>query len=386
MGSYSNIFDFDKPTSLVEFRKYGGSSFSPLENTKQIAIDISTAVKNGVKQVIYCSAPSNLSESLKSMAYEINPQLRNSAVDSLVTGSDAVGSFLLQHSLQSHNLKVKVLNGMNNGIFTDNVVGGANVLQVKANEITSNLEHVDVLIIPGGQGSDHKSITWLGKNSSDLSCILQTIATQQDHCSIYSDVDSVFNVDPNVYKDATPYRELDYDTVITAAKLGAKVLHFNAVALAKNNGVEIVCKLNKAPFNEGTRIGNYRSGTIIVTDKKAQLIVVNHKNVVKNESMAKNKSVILEFLASNNIFAVSDQAIGILKDNQILIPMAYVDYISELKEKFHDEIRSGQSITALHVVSGEKVINSTFIEEHEMEERVAELYQEHIKKEVSEYV
>jgi aspartate kinase len=373
---HSDLFISDKPDSLVEFRKYGGSSFSPLENTKKIAMDINKAVKNGVKQVIYCSAPGNFTESLKSMAYEINSQLRSSAVDGLVTCSDAIGSFLLQHSLQSYNLRVQVLNGLDNGILTDDVVSGANVLQVNANSITSKLEYFDVLIIPGGQGSNNQSITWLGKNSSDLSCLLQTIAMQQDYCSIYSDVDSVFNVDPNVYIEAIPFRLLDYDTVITAAKLGAKVLHYNAVVLAKNNSVEIVCKLNTPPFNEGTQIGNYSKGTIIVTDKKAQLITIN----------TKNKNVIFEFLAHNNIFAVTKKDVKILKDDQILIPMSYVDYISELKHKFTDEIISGQSITALHVVSGEEVINSFFIAESEMEECVVELYKEHIEKGVGEYV
>jgi aspartate kinase len=336
----------------VEFRKYGGSSFTPFSNVSAIAKDLQNSISKGIKLVVFCSAPAGLSESLKSMAFEISPAIKNTAIDSLVTCSDLIGAYLLQHSLLSLGIDTKVLTGISNGIHTDKIVSRSQVRVVDFIGINSGFEGADIIVIPGGQGSNNGDITWMGKNSSDLSCILQAIAAQQKNCSIYSDVDSVYNADPNMIENAKPYSTIDYDSVITAGKLGSKVLHYEAIELAKEYGVEVLCKLNKPPFSSGTQIGNYQPKVIIVTDKKAQLLTVKSGSITS----------VIDFLTKSRVSMLTCTIIKALASNQILIPMAYINYIDEVKNTFPLMDINGVSITAIHVISGKDILSSEFID------------------------
>lgn len=360
----------------VEYSKFGGSSFVPAMNTNAMADYICDAVAGGHKQVIFCSAPGDLTESLKELADDIQPGAHSAAIDGLVTCSDLVGAYLLQHAMIQANVSSKLLTGLNNGIETNDIVGGAQIKQVIAIELHRHLEDVDVVILPGGQGASSEGLRWLGKNSSDLSCILHAIAAEQSYCTIHSDVDSVFNADPNVLSEAQPYTHLDYDTVITAASLGAKVLHHNAVRLAKKHELEIVCKLNRPPFDTGTRIGHFKAGKIIVTDKMAQLISSNTRDL----------PLIQKFLIDSNVLSFSKGELKQLGDNELLIPMSYINYFDMAQSALPHCEMTMQKVVAIHVVSGTEVLESQFCEESELVSNVTLLHSQYILESEVAYV
>lgn len=360
--SSSNII-FDKVNTLgsgrVMFRKFGGSSFKPMSNVQNIADEVIVQVEQGIKQVVFCSAPSGLTDNFKEMAADVGDLALSPALDGLTMSSDLVGAQLLQHALLAKGHKVKVIDGHSNGILTDDNTGGSAVISVNAERIFSELLDADICVLPGGQGaSSDGQWRWLGKNSSDLSAVLLAIAGNAGTCGIHSDVDSVYSADPNVISEAVPFDYIDYDTLVTAARLGAKVLHPNAVLCAQRNNVEIECKLNKVPFNTGTTIGNYQSQTMVVTDKKAQLLTVADEHT----------ATVLQGLKDMLVTAYSGEQLQFLAPGQVLIPMAYSNYGAFLQNRFPQLAIEVTAVNAVHVVSGNEVKQSCFVSDEQLAE------------------
>ncbi len=363
---------FKKPDATpkfpVEFRKFGGSSFKPLSNVDNIAGELINSLEQGVKQVVFCSAPSGLTDQFQDMAAEISDAALSPAQDGLVMASDLVGALLLQHALHGKGVKNRVLSGLENGIHTVDGIAGSPATNIDANAILDVLQQVDVCILPGGQGAFDNQLRWLGKNSSDLSCVLTAIASDADEAAIHSDVDSVFSADPNVLAEAKPYQQIDYDTVITAANLGAKVLHPVSVRSAQEANVDVVCKLNKPPFGEGTRIGNYAPGVIIVSDKKAQLI----------SCLSSDLPAIEAALTDINVTYFTACNLSVLSPEQVLIPIAYSNYGAWLQEKLPEANLNVQGVTMVHAVSGTEVKESRFVQPDELNDAVTALHQEYV--------
>lgn len=361
MSSQEIVFDKVDNTGAkpVMFRKFGGSSFKPMSNVVSIAQEVLANVDKGIKQVVFCSAPGGLTDSFKEMAGEVGALALSPAMDGLTMSSDLVGAQLLQHALLAEGRKVKILDGRSNGILTDDNTGGSRVISVNAEKLFAELEDADICVLPGGQGaSADGQWRWLGKNSSDLSCVLLAIAGNADTCGIHSDVDSVYSADPNVISEAVPFGTIDYDTLVTAARLGAKVLHPNAVLCAQRNNVEIQCKLNKAPFNTGTTIGNYNSQTMVVTDKKAQLLTVATEHI----------STVMQGIDDMLVTAYSSEELEFLAPGQVLIPMAYSDYGAFLQKRYPQLDIDVAQVNAVHVVSGKEVKQSCLVAEGELAE------------------
>ncbi len=361
--------------SKVMFSKFGGSSFTPMSNIQKIADEVIANVEKGIKQVVFCSAPAGLTDNFKDMAQEFSDLALSSALDGLIMSSDLVGTQLLQHALLTKGHEVKVLDGRSNGILTNDNIGGSSVLEVNAEKLFAELADTNICVLPGGQGhSNDGKWQWLGKNSSDLSCVLLAIAGGAQQCAIHSDVNAVYSADPNVISEATPYANIDYDTLITAARLGAKVLHPNAVLNAQRNSVEIICKLNKFPFNIGTTIGNYDSKTIIVTDKNAQLLTLAAEHV----------STLMHGVTEMNLTAYQSDDLQILSPSQVLIPMAGFNYGAFLQDRFPQLDINVSQVNAVHVVTGTKVVQSCFVAEDQLVEVASAFHHDFVKNAASE--
>lgn len=359
----------------VMFSKFGGSSFTPMSNLKKITDEVIANVEKGIKQVVFCSAPAGLTDNFKQMAQQFSDLALSSALDGLTMSSDLVGAQLLQHALLAKGYKVKMLDGRSNGIITDDNIGGSAVLEVSADKLYAELADADICVLPGGQGhSADGQWHWLGKNSSDLSCVLLAIAGGAQQCAIHSDVDAVFSADPNIISEATPYAKIDYDTLVTAASLGAKVLHPNAVLSAQRNGVEIHCKLNKLPFNTGTKIGNYDRATIVVIDKKAQLLTLATEHV----------DTLLQGMIEMNVSAYGSENLQVLLPDQVLIPMAYSNYGAFLQDRYPQMAIEVSQVNAVHVVTGTKVEQSCFVTADQLVEVASGFHRDFVKKPTAE--
>ena len=107
-------------------------------------------------------------------------------------------------------------------------------------DLESDLQEGTIPVVCGFQGiSSENRITTLGRGGSDLTAVAVSYALKADLCEIYSDVDGVYTVDPNLYPQACRIDKIHYNEMKEMAALGAKVLQEQSVDYAMKKNVRI---------------------------------------------------------------------------------------------------------------------------------------------------
>lgn len=119
------------------------------------------------------------------------------------------------------------------------------------------LTNRDTLVTEGFIGSNlNEQIFTLGRNGSDYTAaIIGSLLPQVEEVQFWKDVPGVMTVDPKLTMLATPLSSISYDEIIEATRLGAKILHPEAIApLFETNEKRVVIKNVNAPRALGTQI------------------------------------------------------------------------------------------------------------------------------------
>ncbi|GGQ69819.1 amino acid kinase family protein [Couchioplanes azureus] len=243
--------------SDVRVMKFGGSSFASPGHFERVAGYVADRVRAGDKVVVVTSGMPGSTEGLRQQAMTVNAEASGAALLGLLPLADAIGAALLRTALERTGLGVELLHPHRSGLVSTVGRGQAATLTgVDPAPIRGHLAGGDAVVLAGGQAVDpHGRPTWLGKNSSDLSAVAIAVALGLDSCDIHSDVNGVYDADPNQVSGARLIPRLRYDDVLTMARSGAKVLHAGAVRHAADGGVRIVCRLNSGAFDAGSVIG-----------------------------------------------------------------------------------------------------------------------------------
>jgi aspartate kinase len=125
-------------------------------------------------------------------------------------------------------------------IFTDDNHGHAVISNVGVDNLRRDLDSGVVPVVCGFQGlSPENKITTLGRGGSDLTAVAVASAIEADVCEIYSDVDGVYTVDPNLLAEARKIDEIGYDEMAEMAAYGAKIMQEQSVRYAQQQNVTI---------------------------------------------------------------------------------------------------------------------------------------------------
>ena len=95
----------------------------------------------------------------------------------------------------------------------------------------------------------------MGRGGSDTSAVALAIKLNAEKCYIFSDVDGVYNADPNIIKNAKKLKHISYSEMENASSEGAKVLCERSISLADKYNMKIIAK-STFNDNEGTVISN----------------------------------------------------------------------------------------------------------------------------------
>lgn len=153
--------------------------------------------------------------------------------------------------LLERGVKAKAISYIDCGIVTDHQYDYANIIKLDESPLSQYFENFDILVVGGflGVNTSHK-VTTLGRGGSDYSAVLFAHMLHLDYVEIYSDVDGVYDEDPNISKNAKKFHSLSYDDMLN---LKSRVLHDRCVDYAKNNHIRIHL-LGTFSENEGTYI------------------------------------------------------------------------------------------------------------------------------------
>jgi len=230
-------------------QKYGGSSVANIERIKKVAEKIIEKAKEGNKMVVVVSAMGKTTDELTKMAGQITSSPNERELDMLISTGEQVSIALLTMAIHSLGRDAISFTGMQAGIVTNTVHTKAKVSAVNHKKLKLALEKGKIVIVAGFQGIDvNGDITTLGRGGSDTTAIALAARLEANGCEIYTDVDGVYTADPRIVHTARRIPVISYDEMAEMASLGAKVMHYRAIDLARNYKVKI---LVKSSFIEG---------------------------------------------------------------------------------------------------------------------------------------
>jgi len=235
-------------------QKYGGSSVANIDKIKKVAKKIVQKAKEGKKIVIVVSAMGDTTDELIKMAQKIARSPSERELDMLISTGEQVSIALLAMAVHALGWKAISFTGMQAGIITNAVHTKAKVTTINQDKIKSALEEGKIVIVAGFQGIDaNGDITTLGRGGSDTTAIALAAQLGASRCEIYTDVGGVYTSDPRIIPSARRIANISYDEMAEMASLGAKVMHYRAIDLARNYKVKIIVKSSFTP-GEGTVI------------------------------------------------------------------------------------------------------------------------------------
>lgn len=319
-------------------QKFGGTSVSTEERRKQVIKKIGKAIESGLKPVVVVSAMGRKGEAyatdtLLSLVDDNFKNNNKSAQDLLMCCGEIISSVVLCNDLYKHGITAVPLTGGQAGIITNDVHTNAQAIDVDTSNIMKILESGKVPVVTGFQGVTKEGFfTTLGRGGSDTSACILGVALNAKEIDIYTDVDGIMTADPRMVEDASLINEMTYNEGFQLADQGAKVIHPNAVALAKKGNVPLVIK-NTMNDSKGTMIKSD-----ISEEEKRLISGITHLNNriqvrVRLSDNRERRSYrnLLELLAKNHI---SLDLINIFPEHQMFtIDASEKDKLSEIMSK-----------------------------------------------------
>lgn len=316
-------------------QKFGGTSVATLERIKHVAELIAKAhEKQSVAVVV--SAMAGVTNKFVECVQNLGSFEGDAEYDSVVSSGELVTAGLMAITLKTMGLKSRSYAGWQIPIETSKNYGSAVIQSVNPNNLQNDLQNGIIPVICGFQGiSSENRVTTLGRGGSDLTAVAISDALKANVCEIYSDVDGVYTVDPNLYPHARHIDKIHYDEMKEMAALGAKVLQEQSVdyAMKKNVRVRVASSFIK------------NKGTIICSDisskKFCGLAVTQNLSQFKICHTLESYLKIIELLEQNfircEIVKASEGEFCVLIDRQ-KIPLIHTllskeNYVLSLKQK-----------------------------------------------------
>lgn len=183
---------------------------------------------------------------------ECSPRAR----DHLASFGERLSVRILAAYLRKTGVRAKALDAFDAGLLTDGHFGCARPLADVDERIRRALSVVEgVPVITGYIGKDAAgNVTTLGRGGSDYSASIFGAALDAEEIQIWTDVDGVMTVDPNIVASARFIRKMSFAEASELAFYGAKVLHPATMIPAVRKNIPIRVLNSYRPDFEGTTI------------------------------------------------------------------------------------------------------------------------------------
>ena len=189
----------------------------------------------------------------------LGSHLSSKEKDRLMSLGETISSLVFLNCCKAHQMHACALSIEQTGIITDDHCQRAHVLHVHAGFLEKALKEYEVVIVPGFTGiSLTGNVVTLGRGGSDYSALLIAKTLNLSFVSIYTDVQGVYDKDPNQENDAHLYSLLSCDELLDLIDQGAKVMQKESVIFAKAHQITFEVR---STFNN-------EKGTIIVPAQK----------------------------------------------------------------------------------------------------------------------
>jgi len=221
-------------------QKFGGTSVGTLDRIRHVADIIAKTRAEGHDVIVVVSAMSGETDRLIQMANQLSNNPAPREYDALVSTGECVSAALLTIALREKNIEACSLTGKQAQIFTSDEHRRARITHIADATIRGLLAEKKIPVITGFQGVNAMGdVTTLERGGSDTTAVAIASALKADECQIFTDVAGVYTSDPRIITDARLLDRITYTEMLALASLGAKVLHKQAVELAKKHHIPV---------------------------------------------------------------------------------------------------------------------------------------------------
>ncbi len=307
--------------------KFGGTSVANIEAMQNVANIVARYTHKGINAVVIVSAMAGHTNKLAELWKQISWQTNSREYDKLMATGEIITATLITEILKNKGLNAKSFSGMEAGIATNKKHGNAEIIQLDPTNIRKQLsERGSVAVVAGFQGFIRNSgdTTTLGRGGSDTSAVAMAKALKLNKCIIFTDVDGVYGVDPNIHPEAKRIPLISHVEMLEFAKAGAKVLHEKSVETARKGNIDIhVLSTNETINNNNSN----EQGTVVTSnqykiyDRKSKVVGVAvgenyNRCMLKLRGADKNITDILKENLKGNLILGDDEIIFNIYKNE----------------------------------------------------------------------
>ncbi len=289
--------------------KFGGKSLADKEKVKGICEYIREIYKKDKQLIIVVSAQGKTTDNLIAIANEYSGEnINKRELDVLLSTGETMSSALFVMMLNKLNIPAKSFQGFQLEISTFGDFGNSKIAYINKSLLNDCIQKNIVAVVSGFQGINKLSeITTLGRGGSDTTASAIG-AIYEKNVEIYSDFDGIFSGDPKIF-DYKKIKKIDYNSMITLAEDGAKVMDEKATILAQKFNFKIFAKSAKQPKLLGTEISNVENDSVAIAfqDNLCEISII-FSNPARLKKISK---IIVSVLSEYNFYNLN------IKHNEI---------------------------------------------------------------------
>lgn len=289
--------------------KFGGKSLESFEKVQKICEYIKKSYKKEKKLIVVVSAFGNTTNILQTQANEYggkNLDQRELAI-LLSTGETQSASLVCMH-LQKIGIPAKSFSGRDISLTTFGEMTNGKIGFISKKKIDECLKRNTVAVVCGFQGINFSGeTTTLGRGGSDTTATALGVVFDVP-VEIFSDYEGIFSGDPRLLP-FKKIKQINYSSMLSMSKAGAKVLDEHALSIAEKHGVKIYSKCSSSPEADGSEIVSIEKDAVAISCiNKLSKVTITFSDSLK---LKKITSVVLEEISKVKFYNLS------LKQNNI---------------------------------------------------------------------
>jgi aspartate kinase len=237
---------------MLIVKKFGGTSLANPERIKHVIKIIRKFFERGDLIVLVVSAPSGMTDKIlddiknfeASFDLEANLKKNQSVqreIDQALICGESLNAALVSCALNYSGMKSRSFNAFNLPIFGSEKFFDSDIVEINKEKIFNFLKNGFIPVITGFQAVnfEKEDCMSLGRGGSDYTAVMVSAALNADECYIYTDVDGVFETDPNIVKNAKKIKNLSFDEAVLISEAGAKILQDKSALAARKYNVNL---------------------------------------------------------------------------------------------------------------------------------------------------
>ena len=210
--------------------KFGGGVFSDESKMPAIRAAVDYELRDGKKLVVVVSAIGKTTDRIiAGMPACASPAQK----DAMMAAGEIISASMFSEYLIGNGYKAGMFSGAAAGILTDDNFGAARITQVDSAPLSKFFKKGDIAVVAGFQGAAAGGeITTLGRNGSDTTAVYLAYRFNSKTCTLYKDVDGIFDGNPKSTDGTRLYKYLNHKELFDGTADG--IVHRRALGMIRN--------------------------------------------------------------------------------------------------------------------------------------------------------